>query len=297
MPEEVAASSIADLFATDIAAAGAADIGAGAIAGAAAPAFDAAGIVGGLSEAEAAGLGLVAPDISTTAGQLALDTFAGGEGAASLGAAGFGTEALAGAPAAAASPTVFNAPLASDVSSLGASTAAFENASATVPSFGSNFSFPSISQVGSGLNIASSIYAMSQAEQMKKLAAMAAARSTPWNSSGGGDLAAQQLLALISGKTDVSTLPGYKAGEQAVQRSMAAQGYTGSGNMAVALQKYGGDFYNQAVSQLAGLSGAQFNPATAAGLNISGNTNAAALNLAALSNINKTIESQPAWRT
>lgn len=46
---------------------------------------------------------------------------------------------------------------------------------------------------------------------------------------------------------DLPNLPGYQAGLEAVRRSMASQGYQGSGNMAAALQKYGGDFYNQEV--------------------------------------------------
>lgn len=44
---------------------------------------------------------------------------------------------------------------------------------------------------------------------------------------------------------DVTKTPGYEAGLEAVQRSMGAQGYQGSGNMMAALQKYGGDAYNQ----------------------------------------------------
>lgn len=49
--------------------------------------------------------------------------------------------------------------------------------------------------------------------------------------------------------SDVTKLPGYQAGLEAVRRSMASQGYQGSGNMMAALSKYGGDFYNQAVNQ------------------------------------------------
>lgn len=54
--------------------------------------------------------------------------------------------------------------------------------------------------------------------------------------------------------------PGYQAGLEAVQRSMAAQGYQGSGNMMAALQKYGGDAYQQnwqgnIASAQAGMSG------------------------------------------
>lgn len=38
-------------------------------------------------------------------------------------------------------------------------------------------------------------------------------------------------------------MPGYQAGLEAVQRSLASQGYQGSGNMMAALQKYGGEAY------------------------------------------------------
>lgn len=44
---------------------------------------------------------------------------------------------------------------------------------------------------------------------------------------------------------NLTKMPGYQAGLEAVQRSMAAQGYQGSGNMMAALQKYGGDAYQQ----------------------------------------------------
>lgn len=55
--------------------------------------------------------------------------------------------------------------------------------------------------------------------------------------------------ATLPDPTDVTKLPGFQTGLEAVQRSMAAQGYQGSGNMMAALARYGGDFYNQAVGQ------------------------------------------------
>lgn len=58
-----------------------------------------------------------------------------------------------------------------------------------------------------------------------------------------------QRQAQLPNPADVASLPGYQAGLEAVQRSMASQGYQGSGNMATALLKYGGDAYNQAVGQ------------------------------------------------
>lgn len=63
-----------------------------------------------------------------------------------------------------------------------------------------------------------------------------------------------QLQALMADPSSVTKLPGYEAGLEAMQRGMAAGGFLGSGNMATALQKYGGDFYNNAIGQYANLS-------------------------------------------
>lgn len=81
---------------------------------------------------------------------------------------------------------------------------------------------------------------------------------------------ADQLAALQADPSSVTKLPGYQAGIEAIKRSMAAQGFTGSGNMLGALAKYGGDFYNQAVNMYSGLAGAQFNPASGAQLGLQG---------------------------
>ena len=48
---------------------------------------------------------------------------------------------------------------------------------------------------------------------------------------------------------DIQGIPGYQAGQDAVMRSMSAQGYQGSGNMMAAMSKYGGDFYNNYAQQ------------------------------------------------
>jgi hypothetical protein len=61
---------------------------------------------------------------------------------------------------------------------------------------------------------------------------------------------------------DVTKLPGYQAGLEAVQRSMAAQGYQGSGNMMLALQRHGENAYNQAVNQRLASAQAQAGPVT-----------------------------------
>lgn len=81
---------------------------------------------------------------------------------------------------------------------------------------------------------------------------------------------ADRMKALTDDPSLIENEPGYRAGMQAVKRSMASQGYTGSGNMMKAMSKYGGDFYNQAMSMYGGLSGAQFNPAQGAALGMQG---------------------------
>ena len=55
---------------------------------------------------------------------------------------------------------------------------------------------------------------------------------------------------------NVSSIPGYQAGLDAVQARMAQQGYTGGSNAITAMSKYGTDAYNQYVQQqFAGASG------------------------------------------
>lgn len=72
---------------------------------------------------------------------------------------------------------------------------------------------------------------------------------------------ANELAQLEANPSSITNLPGYQAGLQAVQRSLAAQGYSGSGNMMAALQGYGANIYNQQVQTLSGLAGAGINPA------------------------------------
>lgn len=115
-------------------------------------------------------------------------------------------------------------------------------------------------------SVAQGIYGLSQADRLKKQMAQFAAQADP-NAPYRADYAAR-LNALSRDPSSIYTMPGWEAGSQAVQRSMAAQGYNGSGNTAIALQKYGGDFYNNAVAQLAALSGG--NSANAAAINAQG---------------------------
>ena len=77
-----------------------------------------------------------------------------------------------------------------------------------------------------------------------------------------------RLARLNADPSSIQNEPGYAAGLQAVQRTMAAQGYTGSGNMMAAIAKYGGDFYNKTADRYAALAGAGVNPASAAQLGL-----------------------------
>ena len=74
---------------------------------------------------------------------------------------------------------------------------------------------------------------------------------------------AHQLSALIADPSSVTSLPGYSfqlnQGSDAVAREMAASGFAGSGNEAIALTQYGQGYaqsaYQQQAQLLASLSG------------------------------------------
>lgn len=142
----------------------------------------------------------------------------------------------------------------------------------------------------SGLaNLGTSIYGMYQSEQMKRLAKLAGAQADPWGASGGRSLAAGQLQGVLAGGSAAyEQTPAYKARMQAVQRSMAANGYLGSGNMAVAAANAGGAGYNEYLQMMGGLSGANANPASAAQLELTGNSSANNLAINSLGLLAKT---------
>lgn len=111
--------------------------------------------------------------------------------------------------------------------------------------FGTGLSGRNLLSIGSGL------YALQQAEALKKA-------SDPFGQYRGQY--GEQLAALERNPASITTRPGYQAGLQAVQRAGAAQGYNGSGNMAASLAKYGGDFYQQEAARLAYLAGGSQTP-------------------------------------
>lgn len=111
-----------------------------------------------------------------------------------------------------------------------------------------------LSGIGSSLNLATGAYGLFQAQQLQQLAAQRAAMLDPYAAYRSG--AAAQLQSLQANPSSITNTPGYQTGLEATQRTMAAQGYQGSGNMAAAVAKYGGDFYQQQLNNLAMLSGA-----------------------------------------
>ena len=70
----------------------------------------------------------------------------------------------------------------------------------------------------------------------------------------------RKLAALEANPGSIVSRPGFQAGLEAIDRKSAATGYYGSGNMASALSRYSGDFYNQEAARLAGLAGAGQTP-------------------------------------
>lgn len=130
----------------------------------------------------------------------------------------------------------------------------------------------SLADAASYANLAKGGVGLLQAAGMGGSTSAAASRADPFGPY--REQYAQQLQALTADPAgQLSKTPGYQAGLDAVQRSQAAQGFQGSGNMATALQKYGGDIYNQQVTQLSGLAGATVNPGTAGTIMQQGATN------------------------
>lgn len=104
------------------------------------------------------------------------------------------------------------------------------------------------SNLTTGLNLYSGISGLRQAREMEKLGRQA----DPMGPYRAGYAA--ELAALRADPSRLQSQPGYQAGEQAITRSMAAQGYLGSGNMKVSLANYGSKAYDQEIARLAALA-------------------------------------------
>lgn len=115
----------------------------------------------------------------------------------------------------------------------------------------------------------------SEGKKNRSAAADAASASNPFGPY--RDEYAQKLQFLMyHPKQAEKNMPAYKAMMQGAQRTMAAQGYTGSGNALAAAASAGGQAYQQDFNNLALLSGAGIQPGssqTAAAGQIIGSNN------------------------
>lgn len=87
----------------------------------------------------------------------------------------------------------------------------------------------------------------------------------------------QKMMDLMKNPSGLTQTPGWQAGLEAIQRTMGAQGYQGSGNMMAELSKYGGDFFRNYMSMLGGFAGAGQAPGAGAGTMMQGLRDAASL--------------------
>lgn len=116
------------------------------------------------------------------------------------------------------------------------------------------------------LNIGSGLYGLYESGQQRNLARDAIRGMDPFGPY--RSQYAQQLMSLMSDPSKITEDPGYKfqfnQGQQAVERSMAARGFLGSGNEAIALTEYGQGFAANYLDRqrqfLAGLAGANISP-------------------------------------
>lgn len=115
---------------------------------------------------------------------------------------------------------------------------------------------------------AQGIYGLAQGRKLKDAASAAASRADPFGAERGKY---QAQLSELMRNPDVTKIPGYEAGIQAVNRGMAAGGYLGSGNQMTALQKFGGEFYDKQIQNLMRLAGADIGPGNAGALQLEGN--------------------------
>lgn len=131
---------------------------------------------------------------------------------------------------------------------------------ASVGNFLGGLSFKDDLAIGSGL------YGLYSAEEQRRLARQASRMQDPFASQRAQYQ--KQLADLSANPNSVTNLPGYKfgmdQGTQAILRNQASTGYTGSGNEAIALQKYGqgyaGQYLQAEQARLAGLAGGNIQP-------------------------------------
>lgn len=124
------------------------------------------------------------------------------------------------------------------------------------------------------LDIGSGVQGLVAGAEQKDQATQAQAAANPWGTSGGYELAGQQLQDLMKDPMQVAaTDPAYQMRIQGAQRAMGIYGQD-SGAMSVAGANASTDWYNQRLQQLGSLAGAGLNPAQAGQIGIQGTQNA-----------------------
>lgn len=234
------------------------------------------------------GAGVTAAGISATEAALAASaTAAGASGIEGFGGGGFGGEEFGGLDGLSQMGTDAAGTYAPGYGGAGLPEAGFSAAGSSFGDMLSSAAKGIFSPIGGGFgnvagmpigvspfDIGKGAYGLYQSDKMRQMAGQRQASADPNAPYRAGY--AGRLNALSLDPSSIVNVPGYAAGEQAVQRSMAAQGYQGSGNMREAVSNYGGNFYNQEMQRLMQLSGG--NPGQAAQIGMEGDVNA--MNLA-----------------
>lgn len=135
------------------------------------------------------------------------------------------------------------------------------------------------------MSVYSGITGMQRAEEMRRMAKLAALKGDPWGTSGGRGMADAQLQQLMRDPSQVAASdPAYKLRIQGAQRATAQSGQD-SGAMAVAGANASTDWFNARLAQLGGLAGAGTTPGQGAGTGIQGLSAAADLQSSALGSL------------
>jgi len=255
------------------------EIASSALGGEALASSEAAGLTGGAASTGSLGVGMDLGSGLAQAGGVLGD--AGGAVAGGVGAGAGLAEGLSTAGTMASSlSNVFN------VAGAGSGSASGGFSLSDIWSQVKSIS-PAINTAAKGLQGATDLYSIYQGNQISKQAQQLGAQADPMGPYRAGY--AQQLQQLQANPGDVSKIPGYQAGLTAVQRTLAAQGLTGSGNAMASLQQYGGNFYNQELARLAGLAGGT--PGAGAQTQLAGQATALKTTTSAVGDLSKLFQS------
>ncbi len=137
--------------------------------------------------------------------------------------------------------------------------------------------------VGLAGSLFASKKASSQAKAQQKLGEQAIAAADPYAKY--RPEAAEKLRALMSDPSSIMDTPEYKSRLDGAARTVAAQGYTGSGNAILEAANAAGAAYDSAFGHLALLSGAGATPGQGYGSAMSANQSANDNNLSAIAGV------------